>query len=332
MTDRLHLSCSDVDDLSALYVLDALGAAEAAEVTAHLADHPERHAAFRELAGVTPFLAELVPPLAPPPDLRARVLAQVAVTPQEGPAVRPAATAAPAAAPAPVVDAMPARPAQLPPPGPEPAPAPVPEPYHVQKQWTPAVTPVEPTPPAPISLDAAREAKRRRNPLWAVLAAAAVLAIVALGGWNLALQQQQSQSDQRLAVLSAAAAAAGQPDAAIAPLSGTDIAAGASGYAVFPAAGTGYIVLSGLPAAGEGQAWQAWTIAGESPASAGLMNVGSDGVAVLDGVVALPGTSVVALTVEPAGGSQQPTTTPVVVGQLGSPIAWTGELLVAVAR
>ena len=29
MTDRLRLSCTDVDDLSALYVLDALGAAEA---------------------------------------------------------------------------------------------------------------------------------------------------------------------------------------------------------------------------------------------------------------------------------------------------------------
>ena len=330
MTDRLRLSCSDVDDLSALYVLDALGAAEAAEVAAHLADHPDRHAAFRELAGVTPFLAELVPPLAPPPDLRARVLAQIAVTPQEGPAARPAATAAPAAAPAPVTP-MPARPAQLPPPGPEPAPVPVAEPYPVQKGWAPAVTPVEPAaPPAPISLDAAREAKRPRNPVWAVLAAAAVLAIVALGGWNLVLQQQQSQTDQRLAVLSAAAAAAGQPDAAIAPLTGTDTAAGASGYAVFPAEGSGYIVLTGLPAAGEGQAWQAWTIAGESPASAGLMDVGDDGVAVLDGVVALPGTTVVALTVEPAGGSQQPTTTPVVVGRLAAPIAWTGGLLALV--
>jgi hypothetical protein len=229
-----------------------------------------------------------------------------------------------------------AAPVVTPPPGPEAAAVPIAEPYPVQKSWTPAVTPVESVapaaPPAPISIDAAREAKRRRNPVWAVLAAAAVLAIVALGGWNLVLQQQQSQSDQRLAVLSAAVAAAGQPDSVVAQLTGTDTAAGASGYAVFPAAGTGYIVLTGLPAAGDGQAWQAWTIAGESPASAGLMDVGSDGVAVLDGIVALPGTSVVALTVEPAGGSQQPTTTPLVVGQLAAPIAWSGDLLVALAR
>ena len=215
MTDRLRLSCSDVDDLSALYVLDALGAAEAAEVAAHLADHPDRHAAFRELAGVTPFLAESVPPLAPPPDLRARVLAQVAATPQEGPAGparshrcacgrprprrrRHARPTGPAAAARPGACAGAGRGA-------------IPGPDELDARGHPGGAAA---PPAPISIDAAREAKRRRNPLWAVLAAAAVLAIVALGGWNVVLQQQQSQTDQRLAVLSAAAAAAGQPDAA----------------------------------------------------------------------------------------------------------------------
>jgi hypothetical protein len=360
MTDRLRLSCTDVDDLSALYVLDALGAPEAREVAAHLADHPDRHPAYREMAGVTPFLAESVAPLAPPPDLKGRVMGAIAATPQlpATPAVPPAPVAArPIAAPPPGPVGVP-MPATVPPPAPFTPPPVLPpptsaEPYEAVRDWTPAVTPIAvdaarsaaaPTaagvPPttgtwadvgaAPVSLDAAREQKRRRNPVWGLLAAAAVLAIVVLGGWNVLLQQQQSSSDQRLAVLTAAVAAAGQPGADVAPLTGTETAAGASGYAVFPPDGTGYIVLTGLPAAGSGQAWQAWTIADGAAASAGLMDVGSDGIAVLAGVDAAPGTTVVALTVEPAGGSDQPTTTPVVVGELAAPLADIGGLLAVV--
>ncbi|MCC6832744.1 MAG: anti-sigma factor [Thermoleophilia bacterium] len=346
MTDRLHLSCTDVDDLAALYVLDALGTPEATEVASHLADHPDRHPAFREMAGVTPFLAESVPPLAPPPDLRGRVLGAIAATPQLPAApVTPAVTPAPvttrpvAPPPGPVATPMPPTASQPAPFSPPPVlPPPVSsESYQAVRDWTPAVTPgtpgtpvaaevagpvgVTPEPGAPVSLDAARARKARRTPMWGVLAAAAVLAIVVLGGWNVLLQQQRSAADGRLAVLAAAVAAAGQPGAAVAPMTGSDAAAGASGYAVFPAAGTGYIVLTGLPAAGSGQVWQAWTIAGDAPASAGLMDVGEDGIAVLDGIIGVPGTSVVALTVEPAGGSQQPTTTPAVVGPLDAPLA-----------
>lgn len=273
MTDRLRLSCSDVDDLAALYVLDALGAAEVAEVAAHLADHGGRHPSFAELAGVTPFLAESIEPVAPPPDLRARVLGAVAATPQD---VRPAMPAAPPA-------------------------------------------------PAAVSLAAERERRARRSPLRVVLAAAAVLAIVVLGGWNVLLQQQGAESDRRLALLSDAVAAAGQPGAAVAPMTGSDLAEGAGGFAVFPPGESGYIVLTGLPAVDADQTWQAWTI-GDAPVSAGLVTIGSDGLSVLEGVEPIPGTTIVALTVEPMGGSEQPTMNPLVVGQLGAPLAWTGGL------
>ena len=361
MTDRLRLSCTDVDDLSALYVLDALGAPEAREVAAHLADHPDRHPAYREMAGVTPFLAESVPPLAPPPDLRARVMDAVAATPQlpANPAAPPAPVAARPIAPAPPGPVATPMPATAPPPAPFTPPPVLPppttaEPYQAVRDWTPAVTPIAadatgaapttatPATPAPattgtwadvgapVSLDAARARKARRNPVWGLVAAAAVLAIVVLGGWNVLLQQQQSSSQQRLAVLTAAVAAAGRPGADVAPLSGTETAAGASGYAVFPPDATGYIVLTGLPAAGSGQAWQAWTIADGDAASAGLMDVGEDGIAVLAGVDAAPGTTVIALTVEPAGGSDQPTTTPVVVGELPAPLAGSPGVLALV--
>ena len=86
-----------------------------------------------------------------------------------------------------------------------------------------------------------------------------------------------------------------------------------------------FIVLTGLPAAGDGRTWQAWTLADGQPVSAGLMTPDADGLAVLADVARTPGTSVVALTVEPAGGSEAPTTQPVVVGQLGAPLALGGR-------
>jgi hypothetical protein len=300
MTDRLYLDCPDVDELAGLYVLDALARGEAEEVAMHLLDHPERHPSFPELASVTPFIAESIEAIAPPPDLRARVMGVIAVTPQ---IVPPASLEAPQ------------------PPAPTPAGVAVPV-----QPGRPRTMPSAPPAQEPYPIATARA--RRRSPVWGLLAAAAVVAIVVLGGWNVFLQQQNSAADQRLALLTEAVAAAGQPGAQIAPMTGTDTAAGAGGYAVFPAEGTGYIVLTGMDPAPAGQTWQAWTIA-ETPVSAGLVTVGSDGLAVLGDVERVPGTSVVALTIEPAGGSEGPTTTPVVVGQLATPLAWTPEGILA---
>src|SRR5262249_11554875 len=53
-----------------------------------------------------------------------------------------------------------------------------------------------------------------------------------------------------------------------------------------------------------------------APVSAGLMSVGSDGLAIQQGVAPLSGAQVVALTVENAGGANQPTSQPIVVGQM----------------
>ena len=347
MTDRLRLSCSDVDDLAARYVLDALGAAEAAAVAAHLAAHAARHPSFAELAGVTPFLAESIDPVAPPPDLRARVMGAIAATPQAVRTAKPAASPAPAAAPA-----WPTEPSAVPPPTPsvvgEQGPAPVPAPMvpaAAAPTWAPS-SDVERTPSyvaapdwtrvpaeaasAPVSLDAARERRARRSPIRVEMAAAAVIDKINQGGWNVLLQQQRAESDRRLALLSDAVAAAGQPGAAVAPMTGSDLAEDAGGFAVFPPGETGYIVLTGLPAVAADQTWQAWTIA-DAPASVGLVTIGADGLAVLEGVAPIPGTTGVALTVEPAGGSQAPTMNPVVVGQLGTPLAWTADLLAVVS-
>jgi hypothetical protein len=189
-----------------------------------------------------------------------------------------------------------------------------------------APAPVSPTVPsvtpgrAPISLEAERE-RRRGSGLRAVLAAAAVIAIVTLAGWGVLLTRQVSDAEHRLALLRDAVAAAADPTTAVAPMSGEGPAAGATGWAVFPQDAPGYIVMTGMPGVPPDRAWQAWFIADGTPASAGIMQLGPDGLAVLEGLEPTSGTSVIALTEEPAGGSDGPTTTPVVVGELPAPIA-----------
>lgn len=148
------------------------------------------------------------------------------------------------------------------------------------------------------------------------LAAAAVLVIAALGTWNLALQSQASDTQQRSALIARAISLSADPTADVARMRGTGPAQGASGFAVFPPDGPGYIVLVDLPPAPAGETWQAWSIVDGQATSAGLVSVGADGYAVLAGVQRLPGTQQVALTRERAGGAEQPTTEPSVVGEV----------------
>jgi anti-sigma-K factor RskA len=80
MTDRqpMTLSCDDVRDLAAGFVLGALEADEMAAVRAHLSACPEAHQEIAELGGVVPFLAESLDPVEPPARLGGRILAAIA--------------------------------------------------------------------------------------------------------------------------------------------------------------------------------------------------------------------------------------------------------------
>ena len=83
-----------------------------------------------------------------------------------------------------------------------------------------------------------------------------------------------------------------------------------SGSVVLGPDRTAMLHISGLSAAPTGKTYEAWVIpAGQSPRPAGLFPGGTDTTLPLRGTV--PKHAVVAVTVEPAGGSNQPTTKPI---------------------
>jgi anti-sigma-K factor RskA len=72
---------------------------------------------------------------------------------------------------------------------------------------------------------------------------------------------------------------------------------------------TAAFLASGLPEPPEGKVYQLWFADGGSMRSAGLMDeAGDTGAAMLEGT--LDGASGIGITVEPAGGSAQPTSDP----------------------
>ena len=129
-------------------------------------------------------------------------------------------------------------------------------------------------------------------------AAVAVVAIAALLGWNVLLQgevqdlQGQLQERQTYA------------------MQGSGAASGTSAEVVKLENGQTIIVAENMPSPPEGKTMQIWLIQGESPRPAGTFQPGSGSVAAaIDG--SLKKADAVAITVEPAGGSDEPTSDPV---------------------
>ena len=132
--------------------------------------------------------------------------------------------------------------------------------------------------------------------LGAVAAAAAALA-VGVGIWA---AQLAGDLDRERAV----AAILADPDARTVPLQG------ANGRIVVTETGEAALIVAGLPAAPEGKTYEAWVIEGETPRPAGLF----DGEAERDVFLLsrpVPPRAAVAVTIEPAGGSESPTSTPI---------------------
>lgn len=280
---RPDLSCDDVRDRAASFVLGALDADEADAVRAHLAACADPHPEMAELGSVLNVLAESVPAVEPPAALKGRILAAAAAelaTRRAGSAEvqSPLLPVAPEAAPS----------------GLAPPVAPTPFPTAAERQQ--------------------RAADRSGIAAWS-MRIAAVLAITLLGGWGLLLQDQLDIARGYEQSIASVLDVAGQPGSLTAVLTpeGGD---GPAGLAAIAGDGTIRIAMRDLPATIGNQVYEAWVIGSDGvPKALGGFSVGETGIAYFEGG-GLPTQEgiVLALTLEPGPGATAPSSTPVSLG------------------
>lgn len=273
------MTCDEICDQAAAFVLGALTPAEEQAVRDHLATCAAAHEEFAELGGVVPALAATVEQVEPPPALRDRIMAAAA-----------ADLAARRSSSSPVVEAPPLASARE-----RPAP-PVVE---------PVVTPF-------------RAASRSRAPRygWA-LGIAAALVIAALGAWNVRLQSQLTDAQayqQRVEQVLEIARTPGAVMAVLAPSS----ANGQDGLIAIGSDGRAAMVVKGLPTTGANEVYEVWVIVGSNaPAPVGSLSQ-SGSLAFMAGTPGpVPAGATVALTREPGPNPTAPTSPILVKGVVG---------------
>jgi anti-sigma-K factor RskA len=150
------------------------------------------------------------------------------------------------------------------------------------------------------------ESRRRPRlvPVLGVAAAVAAVVAVALGIWGFSVSSDLDESRAALAQARAAAAVLASPDARTVGLeqgNGSLVVSGSEAV----------LVLNDIEGAPQGKTWEVWVLDGETPVRAGLFAGGQarDVVPVEEGVG--PGAKVL-VTLEPSGGVDAPTTSPVV--------------------
>jgi anti-sigma factor RsiW len=143
------------------------------------------------------------------------------------------------------------------------------------------------------------------RPRWSVRAAsaaAAVAAAVAVGVGIWAAGLSSSLADERAAGdrLEEATQVLAQPGADHIPVEGAD------GTLVVAPTGKAALVLSGLEPAPDGKTYEAWVIEGRTPRPAGIFEV-PGGSIVFQLERSVPAGAIVAVTLEPEGGVEEPT-------------------------
>lgn len=263
-------------ELAAGNALNALSPEDQRSFTAALIEHPEWASIVAEDAATAAVLARGVAQIAPPLGARGALLARIARTPQYP--LRPEAPALAAQSPDP--DAGDSAVLDL----------------------DDAPVPVEPTPTDVVQTVA------RRTWMRGVFALAASIVLLVTLGFGAALVGQQLTRPPAVAALERIENA---PDARTA---GVTVEAGGQATAHWSESlGEAVLVTDGLPAPASGKTYQLWFVRGDKTIeSAGLLSTDRDGEAtsLLKGDVQAGDT--IAVSVEPAGGSDQPTTTPII--------------------
>ncbi|KHL04333.1 anti-sigma factor [Sinomonas humi] len=262
MDDQLHL-------LTGVYALNALDGEERGRFEKSLPfGHPTAEEA-RELSETAALLAAGTTPVAPPPALKERLMAQIAITPQA------------------------------------------------------EVGAKEETSPASAGADRFAERRRRAFPTSARwLAAAAAVLLVAAGGAGLWGVQQQRERDDAMRTLAASQNSRSSvidrilssPDAKVQEVPAPG---GATMLIVHSKdAGLAGVVTIGMASPPQGKSYELWLIDSAGAAKpAGLLKAG-DGSTWNELSGGLGNAAYLGVTVEPAGGSSQPTTKPFVLQSL----------------
>ena len=270
MTDReeLHL-------LSGAYALNALDGEEKARFEAYLLTSEEARAEVASLSDTAVLIGLSTDSVAPPTDLRARLMAQIAETPQLAPLPASRAT----------LSAVPAASTQQ------------------QDASSEAIR----TASLGTSRAATKAASRWYSRPASILVAAAAAVALFVGGNFLGLSAA-NQSQQQAAAISAIVSASDSQKVQ------ADVSGGGKATFVWSVGlAQSAVVIDKLPALADGKTYQLWYIDKASKAtSAGTFSAAPSGttVKVLSGAMTAGDT--LGITVEPSGGSTRPTTAPIV--------------------
>jgi hypothetical protein len=160
-----------------------------------------------------------------------------------------------------------------------------------------------------VPIDAARRRRQSTIGAWA-LGLAAVFAIVALGAWNINLQNDLAAARDYQSQVTAVLDLGQLPGSQVAILASASGPGGPSGVGVLPATGQGRLVMQGLRPTSGNQVYEIWAIAeGQAPAPVGWFTVDSRGVGFFDRMPSATGQTVtVALTLEVEKDPPSPTT------------------------
>lgn len=268
--NELHL-------LAGAYALGALDEGDRARFEAYLLTSEEARAEVASLSDTAVILGEASTPEAPPAALKARLMAQISVTPQlasVGPVDAPAAAGDPNAA------------ARL-----------------VDEARTDAARDIRLAGESPAQARAT--ARWYTRPVTVLVAAAAAVALF-VGGNLLGLATANDARQQ--AASFAELTSAGDVQRSVSPVAGGGTAT------LFWSLGLerSAVVIDKLPSLPTGKTYQLWYIDTAGAKSAGTFDAAGSGTTlrVLDGAIVSGDT--VGITVEPGGGSKKPTTKPIV--------------------
>jgi anti-sigma-K factor RskA len=280
----------DLASQSGAYALNALSPEERDAFEKHLASSSETRTETTELTDTAVALGMAVDPITPPPALKANLMVMIAQTPQLPREV-------------PAVDTPPVDDSD----GESPALAPV-APLAAPQAATAAAAPVVASP-----AETKAQARWFTRPATALAAVAAAVALIVAGGvvadsiGRTSLQETSFATQQADQLASINAASDSQR------LVSTVVGGAIATLVWSEKLSFSAVIVDGLEVLPADQVYELWYMGTAGARSAGLMDASESGTTwrALDGNMA-PG-DVVGVTIEPKGGSDAPTTAPIVV-------------------